>query len=36
MYVIYQVWRGRDDMLLLYYCLIAKGSGLGNNMELIW
>jgi hypothetical protein len=33
--VIYRVRPGRDDKLLLYYCLMAKRSGLGNNMELI-
>jgi hypothetical protein len=27
---------GRSDLIILYYCLMAKWTGLGDNTELFW
>jgi hypothetical protein len=34
--VIHQALPARYDIILLYYCLMAKWTGLGNNTELFW
>jgi hypothetical protein len=34
--VIYRALPGGSDRIVLYYCLIATWTGLGDNMELFW
>jgi hypothetical protein len=36
LYVIYRALPGRSDLIILYYCLMAKWTGLGDNTELFW
>jgi hypothetical protein len=36
LYVIYRALPGGNDLIILYYCLMAKWTGLGDNTELFW
>jgi hypothetical protein len=36
LYVIYRALPGGSDLIILYYCLMAKWTGLGDNTELFW
>jgi hypothetical protein len=35
-YVIYRALPGGNDLIILYYCLMAMWTGLGDNTELFW
>jgi hypothetical protein len=34
--VIYRALPGGSDRIVLYYCLMAMWTGLGDNTELFW
>jgi hypothetical protein len=34
--VIYRALPGGSDLIIIYYCLMAMWTGLGNNTELFW
>jgi hypothetical protein len=36
LYVIYRVLPSGSDRIILYYCLMATWTGLGDNTELFW
>jgi hypothetical protein len=36
LYVIYRALPGGSDLIILYYCLMAMWTGLGDNTELFW
>jgi hypothetical protein len=36
LYVIYRALPSGSDLIILYYCLMAKWTGLGDNTELFW
>jgi hypothetical protein len=36
LYVIYRALPGGSDLIVLYYCLMAMWTGLGDNTELFW
>jgi hypothetical protein len=36
LYVIYRALPGGSDLIILYYCLMATWTGLGDNTELFW
>jgi hypothetical protein len=36
LYVIYRALPGGSDRIVLYYCLMATWTGLGDNTELFW
>jgi hypothetical protein len=36
LYVIYRALPGGSDLIILYYCLMATWTSLGDNTELFW
>jgi hypothetical protein len=36
LYVIYWALPGGSDRIVIYYCLMAMWTGLGDNTELFW
>jgi hypothetical protein len=34
--VIYRALPGGSDLIILYYCLMATWTGLGDNTKLFW
>jgi hypothetical protein len=36
LYVIYRSLPGESDLIILYYCLMATWTGLGDNTKLFW
>jgi hypothetical protein len=36
LYVIYRALPDGSDLIILYYCLMATWTGLGDNTELFW